>query len=178
MKGPPNSYATGLPNDPVFEIFLPDECSLVGRITKQWLVFGKASEGATPEDTYIVNFHQNMDLRTKCLVLSIVFMLVSRVTRSKRFINHICISIVFIFCLLQDYQFYHKTVQGGVSKKCWVWFTIFFISLVVFILVAVDLIKQFQTSNNSNFSVEANVNGTAPVTSTLPTMLEFEEIDS
>ncbi len=79
INGPPNSYATGLPNSPDFEVYLPDEVpqSLMGKISKQWLVFGKASDGALPEDTYSVSFHQNMDLRSKCMVLSIVFMLVS-----------------------------------------------------------------------------------------------------
>lgn len=76
VTGPANSLATGLPPNPVFDVHLIDEISLMGRITKQWVLFGNPTEESTPEETYVLNFHPDMELRTKALLLAIVFMIV------------------------------------------------------------------------------------------------------
>ncbi|OXA51160.1 Phospholipid scramblase 3 [Folsomia candida] len=153
VKGPPNSYATGLPNCPDFDVVLPDEVSLMGRITKQWIVFGKASDGALPEDTYSLSFHPNMDLRTKCLLLSIVFML--------------------------DYQFYHKTVQSGVSRKCWTFFILGFASLVIILYILLSEIKKNKTLHMTHKMDDFGFNVTTtqvPETSSIITLDENDVV--
>jgi hypothetical protein len=107
LKGPPNSYAVGMPKCPSFDVYLMDESSVMGRISKQWVVFGEPSSkgSAPPEETYVVNFHPDMDLRTKCLLLSTVFMLVSKY----RFLSALC--------LYRIYRGFVPTWRDGESHR-------------------------------------------------------------
>lgn len=86
--GPEDAHSKGIPNNPEFKVFLTDETSFVGEIRRQWLTFPTDDEEQVKaEETFILSFHPDMDLKTKCLLLAAVFLLVSRYSKSYIYIH-------------------------------------------------------------------------------------------
>lgn len=76
--GPEDAYTKGIPSNPEFKVYLTDETSFVGEIRRQWLTFPTDDEEQVKaQETFILSFHPDMDLKTKCLLLAAVFLLVS-----------------------------------------------------------------------------------------------------
>ncbi len=60
-----------------------------------------------------------------------------------RTIISIDLIVITFYFILQEYQFYHKSVGGGgVSTACWIWFSIIFFSLVAFFLLGIYFIEE------------------------------------
>ncbi|CAL8089437.1 unnamed protein product [Orchesella dallaii] len=132
--GPEDANSKGMPSNPQFKVFLTDETSFVGEIKKQWLTFPtEDEEQLKAEEAYILSFHPDMDLKTKCLLLAAVFLL--------------------------EYQFYHKSNVSGVSTACWIWFSILFFSLVVFILVGIYFIEEQHDSSSPTVEPSSEASG-------------------